>query len=66
MTTSKKEFADAYERLSKKGRCDGPGGREYQRVLQEWEDAGRPDDLERFIVVHANIRSDGTFPDDPS
>ena len=63
MTEDEIGFQDAYERLSSEGRCDGPGGMQYKRVLQEWEEAGRPTDLNRFIVVHANMRSDGTYPD---
>ena len=63
MTEDEIEFRDAYERLSSEGRCDGPGGMQYKRVLQEWEEAGRPTDRSRFIVVHANMRSDGTYPD---
>lgn len=63
MTEDEIEFRDVYEKLSSEGRCDGPGGMQYKRVLQEWEEAGRPTDLTRFIFVHANMRSDGTYPD---
>lgn len=48
-----REFHSAYERLSAEGKCDSPGGAEYQRVLHEWiED--QPDDMEEFIVRRAN------------
>ena len=64
MTQDDYKFLETYERLSSQGRCDGPGGMEYRRVLQEWQEAGRPDNLDDFIPKHANMRSDGTYPGD--
>lgn len=46
-------FRSVYEALSNEGVCDSPGGVEYQRVLQEWLDAGRPE-ASVFIRLRAN------------
>lgn len=48
------EFYDAYDRLSEEGKCDSPGGMEYTRVRDEWVRAGRPADIESFIIRRAN------------
>ena len=48
------DFYRAYERLSKIGRCDSPGGMEYQRVFEEWKEAGRPLEIDAFIGEQAN------------
>lgn len=61
--TAERDFLEAYDRLSEHGRCDCPGGMEYKRVLQEWQEAGRPANLDDFIPRHANMRSNGTHPD---
>lgn len=50
-----RDFYRAYERLAEEGKCDAAGGREYQRVRQEWKDAGRPDDMDGFIIKRANV-----------
>jgi hypothetical protein len=54
-------FRAAYERLSRDGHCDAPGGMEYRRVWEEyrrvWEEyrsAGCPEDVENFIRRRAN------------
>jgi hypothetical protein len=59
MQMTELDFRDAYERLSQIGRCDGPGGLEYRRVLDEWKQAGCPSGIEHFITVRANIGPDG-------
>lgn len=51
---TEQDFWDAYERLSKDGKCDGAGGMEYERVRNEWRLAGSPENLEHFIVTRAN------------
>ena len=49
-------FYAAYERLSRRGLCDSPGGAECSRVLREWNEAGQPTHhLEEFIKRRANI-----------
>lgn len=60
MKKTERDFWDAYERLSRSGHCDGPGGAEYRRVLEEWKQSGCPSNLEHFIAVRANIAPDGT------
>lgn len=47
-------FLEAYQRLSKLGKCDMPGGAEYDRVKMEWIEAGKPDNLDEFITQRAN------------
>ncbi len=47
-------FRKAYERLSKQGRCDEPGGSEYERVFSEWVADGCTPEVELFIGVYAN------------
>jgi hypothetical protein len=54
-----RDFFAAYSRLSREGNCDTPGGVEYQRVLRGWKLAGCPQQLDDFIVTHANIGPDG-------
>lgn len=48
------DFFTAYQRLSKQGKCDSPGGMEYKRVLAEWLD-DRSVDLDDFIVEQVNV-----------
>jgi hypothetical protein len=48
-------FWAAYEQLSASGWCDGAGGAEYDRVREEWEKAGRPEDVDAFIRRRANV-----------
>lgn len=55
--TTEHEFRDVYEKLAAIGKCDYPGGREYQRVLKEWLSLGRPSPIEQFIVTQANADS---------
>lgn len=56
---TEQEFRDAYEKLAASGKCDYPGGREYQRVLNEWLSLGRPCPIEQFIVARANADARG-------
>lgn len=51
---AKRAFVAAYSQLSRRGACDMVGSAEYQRVLAEWERAGRPVDVVTFIVLAAN------------
>ena len=44
----------AYEKLGELGKCDGAGGSEHHRVAREWDEKGRPNDIEAFILAHAN------------
>jgi hypothetical protein len=60
--TAIQDFQDAYERLSREGKCNGPGSWEHIRVLKEWFDLGQPKPIDDFIFYHANIRSDVTEP----
>lgn len=48
------DFWDCYELLAEQGACDAPGGAEYKRVELEWQQAGRPSDIEAFIRSRAN------------
>lgn len=48
------EFCHAYVRLAQQGRCDTLGSSESNRVYKEWHAAGRPRDVEAFIVTAAN------------
>jgi hypothetical protein len=64
MNDQDKQFNTAYARLAELGKCDSPGGAEYQRVKAEWIEAGRPTEreaLESFIHRRANSlpKSDG-------
>lgn len=57
MTTKRptdEEFYAAYEALAEQGHCDGAGGGEYERVLAEWNQLGRPTPLATFIRRRAN------------
>lgn len=56
-----REFYDAYDRLADEGRCDGAGAGEYRRVLSEWSQAGRPSNLDEFILSRANSPFCGPF-----
>jgi hypothetical protein len=47
-------FRIVYGALARKGYCDLPGGAEYRRVAAEWDRAGRPWRIARFIRSHAN------------
>lgn len=46
-------FCDVWEMLAEAGYCDSIGGAEYDRIVREWNDAGRPEP-ETFIVQRAN------------
>lgn len=46
------EFYKVFKTLSRRGRCDGVGGREYKRVRLQWEEAGKPTDIKAFIISH--------------
>jgi hypothetical protein len=59
MQMTEQDFWDAYERLSQTGRCDGPGGMEYRRVLDEWKRVGCLSGIEHFIAVRASLGPDG-------
>jgi hypothetical protein len=48
-------FQETWERLAEQGKCDGFGGMEYRRVRKEWAAAGKPADVEAFIIERANI-----------
>lgn len=50
---SRTAFWQAYDRLSRRGACDSPGGMEYRRVKREWVRAGKPRPIARFIRGHA-------------
>lgn len=52
-------FFAVYLRLSHMGRCDAPGGVEYERVLREWHASGSPACVDQFIVARANAGPDG-------
>ncbi len=47
-------FDAVYEKLSKTGACDSPGGMECERVRREWIAEGCPE-VEAFIRRHANV-----------
>lgn len=55
-------FAGAWFRMSGLGACDDIGGAEFQRVRQEWEDAGMPRPIDQYIYRRANINADGIEP----
>lgn len=50
------EFYLTYDKLSEDGYCDDAGGCEYNRVREEWEEAGKPtgQDMIDFIQGGAN------------
>ena len=48
-------ISSAYTKLSALGKCDAPGGSEHFRVAREWDKAGRPVDVEAFIIERANV-----------
>jgi hypothetical protein len=52
--TDEDRFHLAYERLASEGHCDSAGGMEYKRVRRQWEEAGRPEDIDSFIKAKAN------------
>lgn len=47
-------FDATWRTLERRGHCDAFGGQEYLRVRREWQEAGRPLNLYRFILTHAN------------
>jgi hypothetical protein len=47
-------FDEAWVRLSKEGKCDAAGTREYLRIREEWNQAGRPYNVWGFIEERAN------------
>lgn len=60
-------FFTAYFNLSIEGACDLPSSTEQERILAEWVEAGKPQDVEVFIRISANRyleelnTSDGVF-----
>lgn len=44
--------------LARRGHCDAFGSQEYLRVRREWQEAGRPLNLYRFILTRANAGPD--------
>lgn len=57
------EFLALYAALAEHGHCDSAGGMEYRRVVDEWLQAGRPEDAVNFIKRRANVfpAADGTL-----
>lgn len=53
----KESFDRAWKRLARESACDGFESTEYYRVLQEWEQCGKPMPLARFIRWRANLPS---------
>lgn len=53
-----KRFRAVYESLSFEDRCDSRNGMEYQRVLRDWVEAGKPSDMGAFIHQRANTPHD--------
>lgn len=51
---TQQHFWEAYKRLSQDGHCDGAGGAEFRRVLEEWKAAGCPEAMDDFIKARAN------------
>lgn len=49
-----RHFRRAWREAAKRGICDALGSAEYQRVLEAWRAAGRPEDVVRFITWRAN------------
>ncbi len=47
------EFYHTYNRLAMIGVCDSAGGMEYRRVRKQWEDAGKPPNVVKFIKANA-------------
>jgi len=60
MPMTERDFWDAYDRLTQIGRCDGVGGMEYRRVLEERKEGGCPSNLDHFISVRANMGPSST------
>jgi len=56
----REEFARAWRELERLGMCDGAGGVEYRRVLNEWRQIGRFASMLAFIRRRANLLSDGS------
>ncbi len=48
------DFWRACHRLSSAGHCDSIVGAESRRVFGEWIDAGRPAEIDTFIIERAN------------
>jgi hypothetical protein len=49
------QFDLTWRALAERSVCDGFGGMQYQRVRQEWLEAGRPRSIGGFIRTRANI-----------
>lgn len=47
-------FFETYERLATGGFCNSAPGLEYERVVNEWREAGCPADMVGFIMARAN------------
>lgn len=64
------KFLDAYQETSEEGISDLPASAEYVRVFEEWRNAGYPEAVKTFIIIHANtipgrsepLRSGGELP----
>lgn len=52
-----REFYWVWRRLACEGACDGVGGSQYLRVRDEWENAGRPADIDSFIRRRAGVNT---------
>lgn len=50
-------FRSAWRWCARYGHCDAVGGSEYHRVYAEWQEAGRPASVCKFIKQRANISS---------
>jgi hypothetical protein len=57
------EFWQAYERLSREGRCDNAGGAEYRRLFADWNSHGCPSSLDEFITSRVNTAADSEGPE---
>lgn len=51
-------FREAWELCENAGECDAADGEEYRRVYAEWVKAGRPAQVEAFILRTANITAE--------
>jgi hypothetical protein len=47
-------FELAWDACAREDLCDGKYGREFKRVLGEWQAAGEPENIMDFIAEHAN------------
>ena len=48
-------FSDAWHFLQNDSRVDSVGGAQFERVHEEWIDAGRPESARDFILARANV-----------